>query len=129
MDKEFLESLGLEETAVTAILERHTQQEQAHAAALEQVRFDHLLEQAVAREGGRNAVAIRALLDVDALAAAEDRQKAVQDAVKKLKKDCNYLFESPVPPAYATGTGTNRGYVPEEPKSLAEALKEKFKKK
>ena len=129
MEKEFLEGLGLEETVVAAILEQHARTEEQHAKELAQVRFDGALEQAVSKAGGRNQVAIRALLDVDALAAAEDRDQAIRQALGKLKKECAYLFEQPVPPVYAAATGAVQGYLPEEPKTLAEALKEKFKKK
>ena len=129
MEKEFLEGLGLEEAAVSAILERQAQTQEQHAKELAQVRFDSALEQAVSKAGGRNTVAIRALLDVDALAAAEDREQAIRQALGQLKKECSYLFELPAPPVYAAATGTVQGYLPDEPKTLAEALKEKFKKK
>ena len=129
MEKEFLEGLGLEESAVAAILEAHAQEVSAHQQELEQVRFDASLQQAVARAGGRNLTAIRALLDEAALLAAQDREKAIGNALKDLKKTCGYLFDSPAPPAYAVGTGTRQNFETDEPKSLAVALKEKCKKK
>ena len=122
MEKEFLEELGIEETAAAAILEQHRK-------AMDKQGFEHTLEIAVSRAGGKTLKAIRALLDVETLSQAEDRDKDVADAVAALKKDCGYLFEQPVPPMYAFGTGTNPGTVPQEPKSLAEALREKFKRR
>ena len=129
MEKEFLESLGIEETAVAAILAESQKADESHQKELAQMRFDHALEQAVLGAGGKNLTAIRALLDLEALTAAEDPGKAVCAALKDLKKECGYLFESQMPPAYATGTGTRQTPAVDDPKSLADALREKFKKR
>ena len=129
MEKEFLESLGLNEETVAAILERHGQVVQAHRENLAQLRFETAVEKAVTAAGGRNLTAIRALLDEQALQTAEDTENAIAQAVKDIKKQCAYLFESPMPPAYAPLTGTRQDLSADEPKSLADALREKFKKK
>ena len=129
MEKEFLESLGLNEETVAAILERHGQVVQAHQEDMDRLRFDASVEKAVAKAGGRNLTAIRALLDEPALLASSEQDKDIAQAVKALKKECGYLFESQMPPAYAVGTGTRQTPAVDEPKSLADALREKFKKR
>ena len=127
MEKEFLESLGIGEEAVAAILEAAQKTQESHQKELAALRFDSALEQAVMKAGGKNLTAIRALLDIDTLSNAEEG--AIEKALKELKKTCGYLFESQLPPAYATGTGTRQTPAVEEPRALAEALREKFKKK
>ena len=127
MEKEFLEGLGIGEEAVAAILEAAQERENAHQQEIRKVRFDSALEQAVMKAGGRNLTAIRALLDMDSLANGEEG--AIEKALKELKKTCGYLFESQMPPAYAPGTGARQVFQPDEPKTLADALREKFKKK
>ena len=129
MDKEFLEGLGLQEDAVNILLEQLDQLEQDHKQALAQAQFDGHLALAVERAGGRNLTAIRALLDEKAILSAQQPEVALKDALAELKKSCGYLFESPVPPVFASGTGTGVSSVTEEPKSLAEALREKFRRK
>ena len=129
MEKEFLESLGLNEETVAAILERHGQVVSAHQEDMARLRFDTQVEKAVNAAGGRNLTAIRALLDEQALQTAEDTENAITQAVKDVKKQCAYLFENPMPPAYAVFTGTRQNTPADEPKSLADALREKFKKK
>ena len=126
MEKEFLESLGLTPEAVEAVLEKQQEAAAAHEKELARVRFDAALENAVHQAGGRNHTAICALLDVEALA---EKPEEIDNAVEALKKECGYLFETPIPPVYAAGTGTCRGEVTQQPVSLAEALREKFKRK
>ena len=119
MEKEFLLELGLEEAAVETILARHGQE-------LEQLRFSHQLEDAIRQAGGRSVKAICALLDVDAIRDSEDREAAVAQALKALKKESGYLFADQTPPPYAVGTGVRQS-VGEGPQSLAGALRERFR--
>ena len=109
--------------------EKYNQAVAAHRQALSDVVFSHNLEKAIIAARGRNARAITALLDVDALKASEDQQAAVEQAVEALKEECAYLFQAETPPPYARGTGAA---VPEEHKSpatLAGAILEKFERK
>ena len=129
MEKEFLEGLGLAEETVAAILERHGQVVEAHRESLAQLRFETAVEKAVTAAGGRNLTAIRALLNEQELQTAEDTESAIAQAVKDIKKQCAYLFENAMPPAYAVGTGARQNMAADEPKSLADALREKFKKR
>ena len=120
MDREFLEGFGVEGEALEAILT-------AHGAALQQQALQHQVAMAIGQAGGRNETAIRALLDMEALSAAEDTQGAVTAAVAALKKENGYLFESPTPPPYAKQTG-NTPLTPGEPTTLAAALRARSKR-
>ena len=78
---------------------------------------------------GRNAKAITALLDTDALQASENQTQAIEEALENLKKESRYLFEGDVPPPYARGTGAFNGTQESRPTTLAGALREKFERK
>lgn len=123
MEREFLENLMREmpEEVANAILDRHSRE-------LEAVRFENALSQAILKAGGRNEKAIGALLDREALLGHADREAAIGEALAELKKSCGYLFESPVPPLYAPGTGA-APTEPQAPQSLAAALRERFERK
>ena len=120
MDKVFLENLGVSEQAQEAILQQHQQ-------VLGKVQFDAMLERTVTAAGSRSVKAAVALLDTAALQQADDPAAAAQEAVNQLKKDSAWLFESQVSAPYAPGTGTGSFTAP-EPKTLAEALKAKFRR-
>ena len=82
-------------------------QEQAHKQQLADLAFEGVLKEAITAAKGRNAKAITALLDVDALKASKDQSADLKSALEALKKDSGYLFESEeTPPPYAAGTGT-----------------------
>ena len=130
MEKEFLMGLmEMPEEVAEAILQKHTaemeQAAAAHEAATGKLRLEGMVQAAIAREKGKNAKAITALLDMDALEADE---AAVNGAVQALKKACGYLFEEAMPPLYAAGTGAVAPKL-RGPGSLAEALRERFERK
>ena len=109
--------------------EKYNQAVAAHEAQLQQLRFDHSLDAAIASAGGRNAVAIRALLDIPVLQASEDQPHAMEAALESLRKESGYLFETEKAPPYARGTGAWQGANKSAPTSLAGALKERFERK
>ena len=121
MDQAFLEELGLEASAVEAILT-------AHGAALAQQKLQHQVAMAIGQAGGRNHTAITALLDMEALATAQDTETAVTEAVAALKKENGYLFASPTPPPYARQTGSAAPGGDSEPTTLAGALRARMKR-
>lgn len=126
MEREFLQQLGLEDAAIDAVLEEHGKAVQALDEKLQQVRFDAMLQSAVQRSGGRNVKAIGALLDLEQLRTSDAPEQALEAALKQLKKENEYLFESPQPPRYAPGTGTRQVSAQQENPSLAQALKERL---
>ena len=110
--------------------EKYNTAQQTHLQELRNLRFEHLLHNAITAAKGRNAKAITALLDVEALKMCEDPQQAALDAVAQLKKESGYLFEAEItPPLYARGTGSQMGTEENQPTTLAGALKEKFERK
>lgn len=72
------------------------------------VQRDAVIDGAILKAKGRNAKAVRALLDMDALGKSTDLSKDVDAALAALAKDNGYLFETetPAPPPYAPGTGS-----------------------
>lgn len=109
--------------------QRCSQAARDHAVELARLTFDHRLEQAIGKAGGRNAKAIRALLDVDALRESEDQEQSLTEALEGLKAECRYLFAGDVPPPYAHLTGAWTAREDKAPTSLAGALREKFERK
>ena len=89
--------------------------------------FDHALEAAITGANGRNAKAIRALLDVDALKSSKNQEADIKAALEAVQKDNGYLFDDgSTPPPYADGTGTHKQQPNGEPSSLAGALRAKY---
>ena len=87
--------------------EKYNQAIKDHEARLADMAFDQALEGAITAAKGKNAKAIKALLDVDTLKASKNQEADIKAALEGLQKDSGYLFGSDeVPPAYAAGTGT-----------------------
>ncbi len=122
---------GVAEAAQTAKAweERYNQQVDTHRREMSELIFSHDLENAIRSAKGRNAKAITALLDLDALKTCEDQKTALEEAVQALKKDCGYLFQTETPPPYARGTGAMAPDTQKSPATLAGALLEKFERK
>ncbi len=80
--------------------------EQDAAAQVAAVRFDAQLDAAIGKARGRNARAIKALLDMDTLRQSKDADKDITAALDALAKDSSYLFEPGTNANYAGGTGT-----------------------
>lgn len=70
---------------------------------LDGMAFDGRIRDAITAAKGRNAKAIAALLDVDALRASKNQETDIRAALEALKKDNGYLFESETPPPIPTG--------------------------
>lgn len=82
-------------------------QAEAHKKQLADLAFDGVLKDAITAARGRNAKAIAALLDVDALKASKDQTADIKSALEALKKDSGYLFDSEeTPPPYSPLAGT-----------------------
>ena len=124
MERAFLENLQVNEQAlpeevIQAILQQHQKE-------LADVTFAGVLSGVIREAGGRNEKAVTALLDLDSIRASDHVKQAAEQAVQQLKKEQAYLFFAPAP-RYAPGTGTGNFEKP-EPKSLADALREKFQR-
>lgn len=120
MDKEFLIGLGVGEELVDRILD-------AHQTQIRELTFQSKLREAVQTAGGRNVKAIGALLDQEQLKQSEDPDKALSEALQRLKAESGYLFITP--PPYAPDPGT-RGSTPTyKPSTLAGAIRQKYERK
>lgn len=93
------------------------QAEKDATAKIADMQFEAALDGAIMASKGKNAKAVKALLDVDTLKASKDQSADITKALDALKKESGYLFEQEqTPPPYAGGTGTNpvnAKYTPE----------------
>jgi len=105
------------------------QQVETHRREMSDLIFSHNLENAILSVNGRNAKAITALLDIDALKASENQPAALAEALQNLKQECSYLFQVQTPPPYARDTGAQVPEAHKSPATLAGALLEKFERK
>ena len=117
------------EEAAKAWEEKYNQAVTDHKTQITQLAFEKALGEGIVKAKGRNAKAITALLDVDALKESENQRDAIEAALDALKKENRYLFEGDVPPPYARGTGAYNGAKEKNPTTLAGALREKFERK
>lgn len=73
------------------------------------MQFNTTLEAAITAAGGRNAKAIRALLDVETLKSSKDQTADIKAAIESCQKESAYLFGVGEPinnPVSSTGSGT-----------------------
>ena len=97
------------DTAVQTATEwqaKAAQVEQEAQAKVEAIRFDATLDAAITKAGGRNAKAVRAVLDMDALRQSKDAEGDIASALDACAKEHEYLFRAANPPVYAAGTGS-----------------------
>lgn len=87
--------------------EKYNQAVKDHEAKLADMAFDRKLEDAITGAKGKNAKAIKALLDVDALKGSKNQDADIKAAMDALQKDSGYLFgDVGNPPTYSPGAGT-----------------------
>ena len=94
---------------------------------LDGMAFDGRIKDAIAAAKGRDARAVAALLDVNALRSSKNQDADIKAAVEALKKEKAYLFEADPPAGYASGTGTQQMNT-KGATTLAGALHEKYDK-
>ena len=109
--------------------EKYNQTVDTHRREMSDLIFSHNLENAIIAYKGRNAKAITALLDVEAIQSSENQKDALEQALDALKEECSYLFREETPPPYARGTGAAMPEEKRSPATLAGALLEKFERK
>ena len=109
--------------------EQLVQQVDTHRREMSDLIFSHNLENAILSAKGRNAKAITALLDIDAIKASENQTAALKEALDSLKQECSYLFRAETPPPYARDTGAVTPETHKSPATLAGAILEKFERK
>lgn len=70
------------------------EKDKAWQQKIENMTFEAAVKDAITSAHGRNAKAIAALLDTDALRKSKNREADLKAAVENLKKENEYLFES-----------------------------------
>ena len=98
-----------------------------HQAQLADMAFDRSLDAAITGAKGRNAKAIKALLDVEALKKSTNQESDIATALEALKKESGYMFETETPPPYSVGAGVGNPPAADTG-SLADALRERYSK-
>ena len=107
---------GIKKAADEWKLKAETAEKEA-AAKIADMEFNGLLDSAISGSKGKNAKAVKALLDIDALKGSKNQSDDIKAALESIKTENGYLFEdTQTPPPYAGGTGTqtvNTKYTPE----------------
>lgn len=96
------ESLNKQIAELKADLKKKDEEHQKQIADRD---FDDLVKTAITDAKGRNAKAIRALLDIDTLKESKNQEKDIASAVKNLSEaeDSKFLFGEPDPKVVGTG--------------------------
>lgn len=72
---------------------KHEEQEAAHKKEKEDREFNEVLSAAISEAKGKNAKAISALLDMEALRGSKNQEKDIKAALDSLRSESGYLFE------------------------------------
>ena len=92
---------------ITKLQQDLADKDAAHQTELANMAFDRTLEGAITAAKGKNAKAIKALLDVDTLKASKNQEADIKTALEGLQKDSGYLFDTGNPPPnFSAGAGT-----------------------
>lgn len=93
---------------ITKLQGQLTEKDTEWQGKLDAMAFDAKVKDAITAAKGKNAKAIAALLDMDALKASKNQDADLKAALEALQKDSGYLFgdDQGAPPPYAGGTGT-----------------------
>lgn len=77
-------------------------------ARIAEMELNATIESSITASKGKNAKAIRALLDMDAIRTSKNQSDDITKAIGAIKEKDGYLFEDETgtPPPYAAGTGT-----------------------
>ena len=73
---------------------KHRALEESQQREKEEREFKDMLTSAIAEYKGKNAMAITALLDLDALKKSKNQEKDIRAALKSVKEKDSYLFEA-----------------------------------
>lgn len=76
------------------------------AAKIAEIEFNGRLSAAITGAKGKNAKAVMALLDLEALKVSKNQEADIKAALEGLQKESGYLFENvQAPPPFAPGAG------------------------
>ena len=88
---------------------------------IETMKFNYALEKALSDSKAKNAVAVKALLNMDGLKQNGNEIVGLKEQLEKLKNDSDYLFESEPDPKPFTASATGSGSQPTTTKDEANA--------
>lgn len=98
-------------------------QKAAYEGQIADMQFNAALESAITTAGGRNAKAIKALLDADSLKTSKDRTADIKAAIEICQKDNPYLFGTNEPINHPVGpTGGSAGGIDSNTAALRAAM-------
>ena len=104
------------------------QAEREAAQKIDEMEFNAMLDGKIAQAKGRNAKAIRALLDMEALRDSKNREGDADKAIAAVLQENGYLFETGQPPApHVVRPTSNTRITPENFKSMSYMDKLKLK--
>lgn len=92
---------------VTELQNQLSDKDKEWQGKMDAMAFDARIKDAITAAKGKNAKAIAALLDLEALRASKNQETDINTALETLKKESGYLFDDAKnhPPPYAGGTG------------------------
>ncbi len=120
------------QSKITTLQNDLSAKDKEYQQKLADMQFDGLITDTVRAAKGKNAKAIRALLDIDVLKSSKNQADDVKKALEALKKDNGYLFEDEQkPPFFAPGPGSQTPPNTNQPTgdSLVGALRERYNTK
>lgn len=97
------------QSTIKALEDKISTMKSEHAAALAARDFDDAVTKAITKANGKNAKAIKALLDLDALKSSKNQEADISAAIESCQKENTYLFGNDNPPPYSAGAGAGNG--------------------
>ena len=92
---------------ITKLQQDLADKDAAHQTELANMAFDRALDGAITAARGKNAKAIKALLDMETLKGSKNQEADIKTALEGLQKESGYLFDTEgTPPPYSAGAGT-----------------------
>lgn len=105
---------------ITELTNSLSAKESEYNQKIADMEFDAVLEAAISASGAKNAKAVRALLDLDALKTSKNRDGDIKAAIASVKGENDYMFKSDEPINNPTGP-VNTGGTPSDPLAAVRA--------
>ncbi len=101
---------------VTDLKEQLKKKDDDYAAQIADRDFSEIVKDSIAKANGKNAKAIKALLDIDTLKGSKNQSKDIEDAIKALSEaeDSKMLFGEPDPTVVSKTTPIGKVTKPGE---------------
>lgn len=83
-----------------------------YRAKIADMEFGSILDAAISGSKAKNAKAVKALLDIDALKASKNQSEDIKNALEKVKSENDYLFDGTNVPGGGGNPPPNNGNTP-----------------